>query len=276
MQVLDTKASCQIGDDRDRLEILRSNIATVDEADEVVDLFRLLGDPTRLRILSVLIEAGELGVGSIATILDVNETNISQALRLLRNAGVVKKRRVGRSILYRLEDHHVRLILGLSLDHLSRTAGTTSVIGSVDRISIAKESGAELLVVDEVEAVTGFGLLGDRHAGNPARQVSIQSKSELAAASQRLGREIHIDQTRRNITVDAGNLPRVRGQRLLIGDVELEVFSDAPPCALMTELIGKGARPALKKLAGIHCRVIVGGTIQHDDDLTLVDAESDH
>lgn len=251
--------------------MVRSAIATVDDADDVVELFRLLGDPTRLRILSALVEAGELSVGSIALCLETGETKISQALRLLRNAGVVKKRRVGRSMLYRLEDHHVRLILGLSHDQRTRTTDASpSVIGSVDRISVAKQNGEDLAMTTEVNAVTGLGLVGDRHSGNAARQVSIQSRSELAEASERLGRPIDVDLTRRNITIDSGDLPRTRGQRLRVGDVELEVFSDAPPCALMTELIGKGARPALKRLAGIHCRVIVGGDIQLGDALVLV------
>lgn len=262
--------ACQVGEDRDRLKTLSASITPEETAGELAELFRLLGDPHRLRILSTLIEAGELSVGAIAEVVGSNETKVSQALRLLRAAGVVKNRRVGRLIFYRLNDAHVRLILGLSLEHVSRTAADRhSLIGTVDRVTIATEAGVALTPVAEVEAITGVGLAGDRHAGNAARQVSIQSRTELDAASERLGREILTDQTRRNITIDAGALPRTRGQRLLLGEVELEVFSDAPPCALMTELIGKGARPALKKLAGIHCRVIHGGTIRVGDELAL-------
>lgn len=261
---------CQDGLDLDRLETLRSAITPQSEADDLGELFRLLGDPTRLRILSALIEAGELNVGAIAEVVGTGETKVSQALRLLRSAGVVKNRRSGRTIYYRLNDAHVRLVLGLSLEHVNRIADDRrALVGEVDQISIAAESGMPLRLVTEIEAITGVGLAGDRHAENPIRQVSIQSRTELARASERLGREIQADQTRRNITLDVGELPRDRGQRLLLGEVELEVFSDAPPCALMTELIGKGARPALKKLAGIHCRVIKGGTISVGDELLL-------
>ena len=264
-------APCQEGsDDAERLDVVRTAITPPGEAEDLGELFRLLGDPTRLRILSALTEAGELSVGSIAQVVETTETKVSQALRLLRGAGVVKNRRAGRTIFYRLNDAHVRLILGLSLEHVSQTAeDRRSLVGAVELISIAGESGAPLTPLSEVEAITGVGLLGDRHAENAARQVSIQSIEELAMASERLGREIAPDQTRRNITIDAGALPRTRGQRLHLGEAELEVFSDAPPCALMTELIGKGARPALKKLAGIHCRVINGGTIRIGDELVL-------
>jgi len=144
-----------------------------------------------------------------------------------------------------------------------------STVGIVTAIAICGESGAALTLLDEIEAVTGVGLVGDRHAGSAARQISIQSRSELREAADRLGREILAEQTRRNITIDKGSLPRTRGQALRLGAVELEVFSDAAPCALMTELIGEGARPALQRLAGIHCRVIRGGTIHVGDELVL-------
>jgi len=49
----------------------------------------------------------------------VAETAVSQALRLLRTAGVVRARRDGRTVWYRLDDEHVRLLLDLSRTHLS-------------------------------------------------------------------------------------------------------------------------------------------------------------
>ena len=261
---------CQIGDDDDRLHELQRGVLSPDEAMDATKLFRLLGEPTRLRILSSLAEAGELNVGGIAEVVDASEQKVSQALRLLRSSGVVANRRAGRTIFYRLEDDGVRRLLDLSLEHATRELEEqSSQIGRVERIGFAPRSREPLTIVEEIEAVVGTGLKGDRPGVNSARQVSIQSREELAAASKRLGRTIDPDDTRRNITIDAGELPRVRGQRLLLGTVELEVFSDAPPCARMTEIIGTGARPALRKLGGIHCRVIRGGLIHVGDDLQL-------
>jgi MOSC domain-containing protein YiiM len=139
----------------------------------------------------------------------------------------------------------------------------------IDRISIASDHGAELTVLEYVEAVADSGLQGDRHFGNAARHVTIQSRQELGLASERLGRPIDPDLTRRNITVTAGLLPRTRGQRIVVGEAVLEVFADAAPCALMEELNGEGARTALKKLAGIHCKVITSGRIRTGDALLL-------
>ena len=95
---------------------------SADEAGSLASLFRLLGDPTRTRILYALVEAGELCVCDLAETVDAEESTVSHALRLLRTAGVVRNRRDGRNMYYRLDDAHVRLLLDVSREHL-RHAG---------------------------------------------------------------------------------------------------------------------------------------------------------
>ena len=85
---------------------------------EAAELFRLLGDPTRLAILHSLQDGGELCVHEIAAGVGVAENVVSQAMRLLRAADVVRTRREGRRIHYRLADEHVRMLLQLSSDHV--------------------------------------------------------------------------------------------------------------------------------------------------------------
>jgi ArsR family transcriptional regulator, lead/cadmium/zinc/bismuth-responsive transcriptional repressor len=80
--------------------------------------FRLLGDPTRVRILMALDEHHELCVHEIADRVGATETKVSQALRLLRTAGIVRNRRDGRHIHYRLDDDHVRTLLRVTTEHL--------------------------------------------------------------------------------------------------------------------------------------------------------------
>ena len=93
------------------------------EAVDLAELFRLLGDPTRVRILFALLQAGELCVGDIAAVADTGVTKVSQAMRLLRGAGVVRNRREGRNVFYRLDDAHVRLLLDVSREHLAHIPG---------------------------------------------------------------------------------------------------------------------------------------------------------
>lgn len=88
------------------------------EIADLADLFKLLGDPTRLRILYALVETGELCVCDLAVVVGVPETSVSHALRLLRMAGVVRARRDGRMAFYAIDDHHVRLVLDLAAEHM--------------------------------------------------------------------------------------------------------------------------------------------------------------
>lgn len=81
-------------------------------------MFRLLGDPGRVRMLGALLEAGELCVCDLAAVVDMAESPVSHSLRLLRNAGIVRHRRSGRQVFYRLDDAHVRLLLDLSIAHV--------------------------------------------------------------------------------------------------------------------------------------------------------------
>lgn len=89
---------------------------------ELAATFRLLGDPTRVRILMTLDEHEELCVHEIAELVDAGETKVSQGLRLLRTAGIVRNRRDGRHVHYRLDDEHVRTLLRVAAEHLDHVA----------------------------------------------------------------------------------------------------------------------------------------------------------
>ncbi len=69
-------------------------------------------------MLYAIAESGELCVCALAAIVEVPETSVSHALRLLRTAGIVRSRRSGRMAYYSLDDAHVRLLLGACAEHL--------------------------------------------------------------------------------------------------------------------------------------------------------------
>ena len=104
--------------DQERVAAARAELLPEDEITRLTELFRLLGDPTRLRLLYALLEAGELCVCDLSAATDTPETNVSHALRLLRTAGIVKARRAGRMMHYSLDDAHVRMLLDVSREHL--------------------------------------------------------------------------------------------------------------------------------------------------------------
>lgn len=92
--------------------------AAASEDVRLAEQFRLLGDPTRVRLLYALLDEGELNVTDLAAAASVPESTASHALRLLRTAGVVRHRRQGRTVRYALDDDHVRALLDLSRRHL--------------------------------------------------------------------------------------------------------------------------------------------------------------
>ena len=106
----------------DTLDALRARVPSRDANVGSAELFRLLGEPTRLAILHALLEAGELCVCDLAEVAGASENVVSQALRLLRAADVVRTRREGRRIHYRLADAHVRMLLDVSSEHIRHTA----------------------------------------------------------------------------------------------------------------------------------------------------------
>mgnify|MGYP000668896408 FL=1 len=106
-----------------RVAAVAESLIDVDVAVDLAEMFRLLGDPTRVRILFALLEAGELCVCDIAEVVETTDTKVSQAMRLLRTAGVVRNRRDGRNIFYRLDDGHVRMLLDLSREHVAHLDG---------------------------------------------------------------------------------------------------------------------------------------------------------
>lgn len=91
------------------------------EADltRVAAVFKLVGDPTRARLLYALLEAGELCVCDLAAATGTLEATVSQSLRLLRASQVVSARRDGRLMYYRLADAHVRMLLDLTREHIT-------------------------------------------------------------------------------------------------------------------------------------------------------------
>ena len=90
----------------------------VDESQEMAEFFGVLADPTRLRLISLL-SAQESCVCDLAESLSVSESAVSHQLRALRNARLVRYRKSGRQVFYRLHDHHVVSLYETVKDHLA-------------------------------------------------------------------------------------------------------------------------------------------------------------
>jgi MOSC domain-containing protein YiiM len=123
--------------------------------------------------------------------------------------------------------------------------------------------------VETVVVEAGKGLIGDRYHGTRHRHLTIQSQQQLNRAAEDLGHDFDCRGTRRNLTVDVGEIPSQPGTRMSIGEVEVEVVRVAAPCRLLDDEIGPGAAAALRRRAGSVCRVLTSGTIRVGDTVEL-------
>ena len=97
--------------DATRVAVARADLLSVDDAGRLAGLLGMLADPVRSRVLFALVAAEELCVGDLALALDVNEDQVSYALKLLRTAGMVRFRKEGRIVFYRLSDRFPHQLL---------------------------------------------------------------------------------------------------------------------------------------------------------------------
>lgn len=85
---------------------------------KLAELFKILGDPTRLKIVEILLE-NEMCVNHIAETMGMGQSAISHQLRVLRQARLVTYRKEGKTAYYSLNDDHVEALVRMGMDHVS-------------------------------------------------------------------------------------------------------------------------------------------------------------
>ena len=95
-----------VPDDADALSVVRRQLLEARTVEALAEVFNLLGDPTRVRLVDAL-SHGERCVCDLASLVGLSESAVSHQLRLLRAARLVRVRRDGRHSYYSLDDHHV-------------------------------------------------------------------------------------------------------------------------------------------------------------------------
>ena len=103
------------------LAITKDALMPSTEVTAIADLFKMLGDGTRVRILDTLAQ-GERCVSDIAALVEMSESAVSHQLRLLRATRLVRVRRTGRQAFYALDDHHIIGLLHDARRHVQEQA----------------------------------------------------------------------------------------------------------------------------------------------------------
>ncbi len=101
----------------DRVKEVRERMIDEDIVRSLAELFKTLGDPTRVKLLFALMNS-ELCVCDLAAVIGVSESAVSHQLRVLRNQKLVKFRRDGKVLYYSLADKHVEKLFGQGLEHV--------------------------------------------------------------------------------------------------------------------------------------------------------------
>jgi len=89
----------------------------VDRLDEVANLFHVLGDPTRVRLIHLLFDA-ERCVLDLTELIGMSQSAVSHQLSILRQARLVRSRREGKNIYYSLDDEHIVQIFSFAREHI--------------------------------------------------------------------------------------------------------------------------------------------------------------
>lgn len=100
------------------VRMVQSGLPDENRLADLAELFKVFGDSTRIRIMYVLFES-EVCVCDLAAALNMTQSAISHQLRILKQSGLVKCRRQGKSVIYALADAHVRTIIDQGWNHVT-------------------------------------------------------------------------------------------------------------------------------------------------------------
>ncbi|TCJ15291.1 MOSC domain-containing protein [Rubrobacter taiwanensis] len=150
--------------------------------------------------------------------------------------------------------------------------------GVVEAIYIAPEGSAEMQPVEEVKAIEGCGLDGDRYCegtgywtpSGDVCEVTLISGEDLDYIQDELGLRVKSGEHRRNIVTRGIDHAQLVGKRFRIGEAVLEYDRPRPPCAHVQDLTEPGMTRALVGRGGHCARVVEGGRIRPGDEIVFL------
>lgn len=140
--------------------------------------------------------------------------------------------------------------------------------GKVISINIAPEAEAKMQSVDEVRAIPGRGLEGDRYFDNKGRAPEVKRELTLieAEAIEAFKSELNVDyglsDSRRNVVTRGVPLNHLVGKEFWVGEVKARGIMLCEPCAHLQKLTVKQVLPGLVHRAGLRAQILTEGTIR--------------
>ena len=152
--------------------------------------------------------------------------------------------------------------------------------GKLVAIYTAPGEAAPMEAHDEIAAIAGTGLAGDRYAAKAGafsdrpgggREVTLIAREGIAAANVE-GVTVGEHETRRNLVTEGIDLGRLIGRTFTVGDVVMRGVRDCPPCKYLEGLTRPGVMAALKGRGGLRADIISDGTLRVGDKIAEADA----
>lgn len=146
--------------------------------------------------------------------------------------------------------------------------------GEVVSIHICKTAGAPMVSVQEVKAVPGRGLEGDRYFSEkgfysdnpgPDRELTLIEIEAIEALERDYGTRIQPGDARRNVVTRGVPLNHLVGREFKVGDVRLRGIRLCEPCAHMANLAHEKALPGLVHRGGLRAQILEGGILRKGD-----------
>jgi len=149
-------------------------------------------------------------------------------------------------------------------------------IGKLQWIGIRPKRKAPMFTPEQVEAIAGRGLAGDRYnSKNGKRQVTLIQGEHLLAIASMLGRDSVVPELlRRNLVITGINLLALKDKQFRIGNVLLEYTGLCHSCSAMEATFGAGGYNAVRGHGGITARILEGGDIKLGDAVSTVSAST--
>ena len=150
----------------------------------------------------------------------------------------------------------------------------------IEYIFVAPDGGVDMQSVEQVEAVEGTGLRGDRYAEGTGYwvpvdvcQVTLIEGEDLEAIQSTTGVRVVNGEHRRNLVTRGVRLGELLGRRFQIGEAVLEYDRPRPPCRYIASITEWGMTNALAGRAGICARVVQSGVIRRQDAIVILGTE---
>ena len=147
-----------------------------------------------------------------------------------------------------------------------------AAVGRLEWIGIRTAHRGQVAEPSVAEVVVGRGLAGDhyiprRRGGREVTLIQFENLDEIARTCGLP--EVLPGQLRRNLAISGVLLPGGKGDRIRIGEVELEVTGPCVPCSRMDEALGPGGCRAMSGRGGVTTRIVRGGPIQIGNPVTV-------